>query len=417
MSQQNWARNLTYAAARFHQPESVEQLQEIVRRSSGLRAVGARHSFSPIADTPEDLVSLERLRRVVSIDRERRMVTVEGGIRYGELGVALEAEGLALHNMASLPHITVAGACATATHGSGDGNGNLATAIAAIEFVAADGERVTLSRERDGERFQGAAVSLGALGIISQITLDIQPSFRMRQDVYEGLPITELERHFDAIMGSAYSVSLFSDWQGERVNQAWLKRVISPESDPSLAPEFYGAALAPTHRHPIAAIVNDSWTAQMGIPGPWNERLPHFRMDHTPSNGDELQSEYFVPRAHALDAIQAVRGLRGQLADLLMISEVRSIAADSLWMSPCYQQACVGLHFTWRPNWPGVRELLPRLEAALAPFEPRPHWGKCFTMAATEVQARYPRRDDFRALLRAYDPEGKLRNEFVDAYI
>jgi alditol oxidase len=417
MPEQNWARNLTYAAARIHRPESIEELQEIVRRSRRLRALGSRHSFNTIADTPGDLVSLERLRRIVLIDRERRTVTVEGGVRYGELGQQLEREGLALHNMASLPHITVAGACATATHGSGDRNGNLATAVSAIEIVAADGERVALSRERDGERFQGAVVALGALGVVSQITLDIQPSFRMRQDVYEGLPLAELERSFDAIMGGAYSVSLFSDWQSERVNQVWLKRVVTPETDPALAPELYGASLAPTHRHPIAEIVNESWTAQMGIPGPWNERLPHFRMDHTPSNGDELQSEYFVPRAHALDAIRAVRGLRAQLAGLLMISEVRSIAADALWMSPCYQQDCVGLHFTWHQNWPGVRELLPQLEAALAPYGARPHWGKCFTMPAPEVRALYPRLDDFRALLGSYDPEGKLRNDFVATYV
>lgn len=417
VSERNWAGNLAYSAARFHRPATVEQVQAIVRASSKLRALGSRHSFNTIADTPADLVSLERLDKLVALDRERGTVTVEAGIKYGHLGAYLHGEGFALHNMASLPHISVAGACATATHGSGDRNGNLATAVTALEFVAADGELVALSRERDGDTFLGAVVGLGALGVVTRMTLAVEPAFSVQQDVYVELPVAQLEANFEAIESGAYSVSLFTDWQRNTVNEVWLKRRLPGDAALPVAAELFGATLATNALHPIAALSAESCTIQEGIPGPWHERLPHFRMEFTPSSGDELQTEYFVPRHHALAAMRAVAALRDRLAPVLMISEVRTIAADALWMSPCYGQECVGLHFTWQPNWTAVQALLPLIEQQLAPFEPRPHWGKVFTMPAAQVQARYPRLADFRALLRQYDPQGKFRNAFVDTYI
>lgn len=417
VSERNWAGNLAYSAARFHRPATVEQVQAIVRASSKLRALGSRHSFNTIADTPADLVSLERLDKLVALDRERGTVTVEAGIKYGHLGAYLHGEGFALHNMASLPHISVAGACATATHGSGDRNGNLATAVTALEFVAADGELVALSRERDGDTFLGAVVGLGALGVVTRMTLAVEPAFSVQQEVYVDLPVAQLEANFEAIESGAYSVSLFTDWQRDAVNEVWLKRRLPGDAALPVAAELFGATLATNALHPIAALSAESCTIQEGIPGPWHERLPHFRMEFTPSSGDELQTEYFVPRHHALAAMRAVAALRDRLAPVLMISEVRTIAADALWMSPCYGQECVGLHFTWQPNWTAVQALLPLIEQQLAPFEPRPHWGKVFTMPAAQVQARYPRLADFRALLRQYDPQGKFRNAFVDTYI
>ncbi len=417
VSERNWAGNLAYSAARFHRPATVEQVQAIVRASSKLRALGSRHSFNTIADTPADLVSLERLDKLVALDRKRGTVTVEAGITYGHLGAYLHGEGFALHNMASLPHISVAGACATATHGSGDRNGNLATAVTALEFVAADGELVALSRERDGDTFLGAVVGLGALGVVTRMTLAVEPAFSVQQEVYVDLPVAQLEANFEAIESGAYSVSLFTDWQRDAVNEVWLKRRLPGDAALPVAAELFSATLATNALHPIAALSAESCTIQEGIPGPWHERLPHFRMECTPSSGDELQTEYFVPRHHALAAMRAVAALRDRLAPVLMISEVRTIAADALWMSPCYGQECVGLHFTWQPNWTAVQALLPLIEQQLAPFEPRPHWGKVFTMPAAQVQACYPRLADFRALLRQYDPQGKFRNPFVDTYI
>lgn len=414
-SQKNWAGNLTYNASRLHKPTTVEQIQQIVRQSHKVKVLGSRHSFNTIADTTEDHLSLEAMDQSVKIDRERQTVTVSAGIKYGQLCETLDRAGYALPNLASLPHISVAGACATATHGSGVSNGNLATVISAMELVAGTGEVVRVSRE--DEQFNGMVVGLGALGVVTKMTLDLQPTFSMRQYVYENLPFSELEKHFDAILASAYSVSLFTDWTSDSVNQVWLKQLATEDTPGIGEPEWYGATLAPVRRHPIVHISAEPCTEQMGIPGSWYERLPHFRMAFTPSSGEELQSEYFVAHENAFAAFQAINEIRDLISPLLLISEVRTIAADHLWMSPCYQQDSVAFHFTWKMAWPGVRELLPILEAQLAPFNARPHWGKLFTMSPMKLEALYKKLPDFRQLLATYDPQGKFRNGFLEANV
>lgn len=413
----NWAGNYTYRAAQYHQPETVEQIQELVIRSNKLKALGTRHSFNDIADSPGDLISLEHFNQIVALDGERRMVTVEAGVRYGQLARWLHDEGYALHNLASLPHISVAGACATATHGSGDRLGNLATAVSAMEMVTADGELVVLSREQDREQFEGAVVGLGGLGVVTKLTLDISRTFEMRQDVYENLPLAELEDHFDELFSSVYSVSLFTDWRNPTINQVWLKRHVPEGAAIEMEHQLFGATLATSHLHPIATLSAENCTEQMGVYGPWFERLPHFRMDFTPSSGEELQSEYLVPRQHAFAALRGIDQLREQIAPLLQISEVRTIAEDDLWMSPCYKQACVGIHFTWKKDWPAVRNVLPMIEDQLAAFDARPHWAKLFTMSPARVQSLYEKLPDFKGLLQNYDPQGKFRNAFLDKYI
>lgn len=410
----NWAGNFTYAAARLHRPGSLEQLQELMAGCRRLKALGTRHSFNSIADTTGDLISLERFEGIIALDRDRRTVTVEAGVRYGFLCQYLEGEGFALHNMASLPHISVAGACATATHGSGDDNGNLSTAVVALEMVTASGEVVALSRAQDPEQFAGVVVGLGALGVVTRLTLEVVPTFQVQQVVYENLPRAELEAHFEEIVSRAYSVSLFTKWQDETISQVWVKsRVMGSGSSNAADPIWFGATLAPEDRHPIRHISAENCTPQRGIPGPWHERLPHFRMGYTPSSGEELQSEYLVPRKHAVAALRAIHRIGGLVDPLLQIGEVRTVAADDLWMSPCYRQSCVAFHFTWKKDWPGVRQVLPLLEEALAPFEARPHWGKLFTMTGERLRPLYEKLPDFQRLVVRYDPEGKFGNAFL----
>jgi alditol oxidase len=415
--QTNWAENYEYSAVRLHHPETVEQVQELVRRCHKLKALGSRHSFNGIADTTQDCVSLAHFDRVVALDRERRTVTVEAGVRYGPLSQYLHAEGYALHNLASLPHISVAGACATATHGSGPLQGNLATVVSALEIVTADGEVRFFSREQDSETFLGIVVGLGGLGIVTKLTLDILPTFEVRQDVYENLPLAHIDNHFEEIVSSGYSVSLFTDWQSESFSQVWRKTHMTGDTVFAPEPTWFEATLATRPFHPIVSLSAENCTEQLGVCGPWHERLPHFRMDYTPSSGEELQSEYFVPRQHAVAALRAIYELRDQVAPLLQISEVRTIAADTLWMSPCYQQDCVAIHFTWKKDWPAVQNLLPQIEAQLAPLQARPHWGKLFTMQPTQLQSLYPKLPEFQQLLRYYDPKGKFRNAFLDTYL
>src|SRR5207302_1226114 len=331
----NWAGNIEYSTDRLQTSTSLEQVQDYVKTQRKLKVLGTRHCFNNIADSKDQFLSLKPMDNVIAIEPAKRTVTVAAGITYGQLCPYLDAKGFALHNLASLPHISVAGACSTATHGSGEKNGNLATAASGLEIVKADGKVVNLSRERDRETFDGAVVGLGALGVITKVTLDIQPSFMMRQYVYENLPLSELKDHFDAIESSGYSVSLFTDWQKQRVNEVWIKSRVEAGQAFHATPDFFGAKLATRNLHPIAELSAENCTEQMGVPGPWFERLPHFRMGFTPSAGKELQSEYFVPGPHAVEAILAVERLRDQITPHLLISEIRTIAADSFCMSPC----------------------------------------------------------------------------------
>ncbi len=413
----NWAGNFEYSTEQLYPAGSLQLAQEFVKKQSRLKVLGTRHCFNKIADSTHQLLSLKAMDKVVALDAEARTVTVESGMSYGQLCPYLDGQGYALHNLASLPHISIAGACSTATHGSGEKNGNLSTAVRALEFINAAGDVVTLSSRQGSDAFRGAVVGLGALGVITKVTLEIQPRFMMRQYVYENLPMAELKNHFDAIESSAYSVSLFTDWQKQRCNEVWLKTRVEPGQEFDAPAEFYGAKRATKNLHPIAELSAENCTEQMGVPGPWYERLPHFRMGFTPSAGKELQSEYFVPRQHAMDAILAVERLRDQVGPHLMISEIRTIAADNLWMSPCYRQSCVTIHFTWKQDWPAVSKLLPVIERELAPFQARPHWGKLFTMAPAQLHSSYEKLPEFIELSRKYDPQGKFRNDFLDTNI
>lgn len=410
----NWAGNHAYAAARIHRPESLAALREIVRRSTRIRALGTRHSFNDIADCGGDLVSLEHFTALLALEPERRRATLDPGMRYGELGAALCNAGWALANLASLPHISVGGAIMTGTHGSGLSLGNLATSVAAIELLTAGGDLRPFSRENDPDIFHALPVSLGALGIATRITLEIQPTFEICQRVFEDLPLTALLAHHEEIFASAYSVSLFTDWRSDRINQVWLKERLDASGPSPPASDFFGAAPATQKLHPLAGISPVHCTEQLGLPGPWHQRLPHFRLDFTPSGGEELQSEYFVPFESLPAALEALRPLAPQIAATLLISELRAIAADALWLSPCFGRRSAAIHFTWKPDWPGVRAVLPKIEAALSPFSPRPHWGKLFTLSSERIRRRYPRLHEFQQLMKQLDPTGKFRNAYME---
>ncbi len=408
----NWSGNYRYRAHRLHQPNSIDELRDLVKSCSKVKALGARHSFNGIADTAGDQISLVNFDGI-AIHAESNTVTVGAGVTYGHLAPYLQSSGYALHNLASLPHISIVGACATATHGSGSKNGNLTTAVTSMELVTADGEIKVLSRQQNQDLFEAAAVNLGALGIVTAITLRIEPTFDVQQVLYENLPFSALEHTLDYVFASAHSVSLFTDWQNSTVTQVWLKSRIDPGRPASFEPAFHGATLATRKLHPLAGHPAENCTEQLGIPGPWHERLPHFRMNFTPSSGDELQSEYFVPREKGYQAIMALDRLRHHIAPHLIVSEFRTIEADKFWMSPCYQQPIMAMHFTWKPDLPALRSLLPLMEEQLAPFNAKPHWAKLFTTPPARLRSLYPKFTAFEQLLNDYDPAGKFRNDFL----
>jgi xylitol oxidase len=406
----NWGGNYRYRARALHRPAGLAELQRLVESCSRLRAIGSRHSFNAIGDG-EELVSLDDLPGEVTIDRETRIVSVPSHLRYGELADLLAAEGLALANLASLPHISVAGAVTTGTHGSGVANGNLATSVAALELVRSDGEIARLSRGEPD--FDGAVVSLGALGVVTKVVLDVQPTYDISQHVYEGLAWDALFEHFDAIFSAAYSVSVFLRWR-ERTDQVWLKR---REEDPAAPEELFGAPPAPADRHPIADLDPVNCTLQLGRPGPWLDRLPHFRMGFTPSSGEEIQSEYHLPRERAVEAIDALRSISATMRELVQVTELRTIAADTLWLSPQYGRDTVAIHFTWAPDQDAVERALAEIEAILIPLGARPHWGKLFLAQAADFAHGYDRLADFKALVHRFDPDRKFGNQWLENHV
>jgi xylitol oxidase len=405
----NWAGTHAYRATRIHRPSTVEEVQELVARAPRIRVLGSRHSFSDVADSAE-LVTLEGLPADVVVDRERMTVSVGAGVKYGELAEALNAEGLALHNLASLPHISVGGAIATATHGSGDGNGNLATAVAGVQLVTSSGELIEATRGEPD--FDGLVVGLGALGAVTRISVATQPSYEIRQRVFERLGWEALFEHFDAIAAAGYSVSVFSRW-GEDVEQVWIKSRVTDARE-EVRDDLFGAVAATVDRHPIIGLDPVNCTPQLGVPGLWSDRLPHFRMGFTPSRGDEIQSEYFVPRSQAVAAIDAMRALGDRLEPLLLVSEIRTMAADRLWMSPQCGQDTAAFHFTWKREPEAVLRALADVEAVLRPFGARPHWGKVFVGRAADIAPLYERLGDFVGLMERLDPRGAFRNGWLE---
>ncbi len=396
----NWAGNIAYGAAEIARPRSVDALRELVADRPRVRALGSRHSFNELADGPGTLVSLEELPAEVTVSGQQ--VSVPAGMRYGVLAEFLLDKGLALPNLASLPHISVAGAVATGTHGSGDGNGCLSTSVAGLELVTATGGLRQVWR--GDPEFAGSVVALGALGVVTRVVLDVRPTFDVRQVVYPHVPFEAALSNLDQVMAGAYSVSIFTNWVDDV--QVWLKTVEDPPADVLGAPPADG----PLHMLPgesVAAV-----TEQDGVPGPWLDRLPHFRLGHKPSAGAELQTEYLVPRANANAALTRLRAMGDRIAPLLQITELRSIAADNLWLSPAAGEDVLGIHFTWHLDPTGVGALLPELEAELLPLGARPHWGKVFH--TTDLASRYPRWSDFAELRTHHDPTGKFTNSFLD---
>lgn len=406
----NWAGNLTYHRKELFAPKSRAELIDVVKKIKNGKALGSKHSFNTVADTTASHISLVYLNSILSLDETNQLVWVESGIRYGTLGKWLDARGYALHNLASLPHISVMGAVSTGTHGSGDKNGNLSSAVSAIELIKADGTAVLLT-DKD-PLFYGAVIGLGALGVIYKVALKIQPRFEVTQHVFENLPMSKLKDQFDAIFGSGYSVSLFTHWLDKTINQVWIKRR-TDQSYAALGNDFLGAKAAISNLHPIKVNSPINCTEQMGVPGPWYERLPHFKLDFTPSNGAELQSEFFVPRKWAYQAIMAIESMHKEINPILYVTELRSIRADEFWMSPAYKQDIIAIHFTWKPMNDEVQQLLPKIEAALKPFNGKPHWGKISRISKEELSKRYPKWNDFKKLRKEMDPTNKWTNDFL----
>lgn len=408
----NWSGNLIYSTKNIDYPSSLDELSSIVKKHSKIKALGTQHCFNNIADSEHHLVSTKNLNEIISIDKVNHTVHVEPGIKYGTLAAYLQKEGFALHNLASLPHISVGGACTTATHGSGINNGNLATQVVAFDLLHADGNINSYSKTTDANSFNAALIGLGALGIFTKMTLSIEPTYQVRQDVFENLPFEMLKSHFEEIMSAGYSVSLFTDWMNNNVSEVWIKSKMIEDQPFTPLTDLFGARPATKNIHPIIELDAINCTGQLGIPGPWHERLPHFKMNFTPSSGKELQAEYLIPIEYGYEALKAINDHGTAWKNDLFISEIRTINADDLWMSTASQRKSVAIHFTWKQQ-DNVYQLLPKVEALLKPFAVRPHWGKLFALDKKYFQSVYPRYGDFQAFVKELDPNGKFSNKYL----
>lgn len=421
MRQTNWAGNYRYGAAEFAEPRSTDELRELLARPTAqqVRVAATGHTFNDLPDTAGTLVSLRSLPRVCEVDSAAATVRIDGGASYGEIAPAIQAAGFALPNFASLPHISVAGAIATGTHGSGVGNKMLADAVVGFEMLTADGELREV--RRDDPDFAALATHLGGFGVITALTLALVPTFDVATTVYLGLPWERVTGEFAQVAAGGYSVSVLPQWTQDGSppeSMAFVKRRFPSGADGvggvgHTDPDYFGGRPADRMMHLTPGVDPSACTPQLGEIGPWHQRLAHFRLEATPSSGDELQTEYLLPIDNAAAALEVLRAVGGRLPALATTTEVRTVAADDFWLSPAYQTDSVALHFTWKPDLPGVQGLLPELEAGLAPLGARPHWGKLFATTADRLAGLYPRFADASEALRRWDPAGRFSNDFL----
>lgn len=431
MRHTNWAGNYRYRAAALAEPTTAAQLRDLLAGTGAvagrLRVAATGHTFNDLPDTTGTLLTLRSLPRVCEVDTAARTVRIDGGASYGEIAPAVQAAGLALPNLASLPHISVAGAIATGTHGSGVGNKVLADAVVGFEVLTADGELRHVGRDDDPD-FPALATHLGAFGVITALTLRLEPTFDVATTVYLGLPWDRLTTEFAQIAAGGYSVSVLPQWSQDGAapeSMAFVKRrfpAVAGEETPrgvtdsaaaASSPDFFGGRPADRMMHLTPGVDPSACTPQLGDVGPWHLRLAHFRLEATPSSGDELQTEYLMPIGNAPAALEQLRQLGGRLPALATTTEVRTVAADDFWLSPAYQTDSVAVHFTWKPDQPGVQALLPELEARLGPLGARPHWGKLFATPADRLSRLYPRFGDAADAMRRWDPNGRFSNDFL----
>ena len=403
---QNWSKNVDFNDKSYLQPTSLAELQELIRTNPKVRARGTAHCFNEIANTSSVALNLARMPKTIDVDPVKKSVCVAAGLTYGELAPLLHAQGWALSNMASLPHISIAGSISTGTHGSGIKNQNLANQVLSIDMVTAEGEVRHIDRANPA--FNALVIVLGLGGIVYEYELKIEPTFKIRQVVYPEIPLDVLQRSFDQIMGTAYSVSYFTDWSSSQVGNLWCKF-----RDGEVIPvSIGGCAQADKKFHPIPSVDPVACTEQLGVIGYWHERLSHFKLDFTPSVGEEIQTEFFVDRKDAAAAIEAVSQLGAEITPLLWITELRTIAADNLWLSGAFERDTLAIHFTWKKD-DAIYPVIEKVEAALRPFNYRPHWGKVFTADAQFLKSVYPKINEFKALVEALDPTSKFENSFT----
>jgi len=405
----NWSRTHCFGATELRRPTSIGELQQsivaAVASGQGVRTIGSRHSFTDIADS-DVVVDLGALPEQFAVSPDRTSVTVSGAMTYARLASLLEPHQLAIANMASLPHLSIAGAISTATHGSGTTNGNLATAVLSLKIMTSAGELRHV--QRSDTQFSAAVVALGAMGAIVAIELAVEPAFDVEQAVHNRLSWSRLHPSLDEVFDAAYSVSVFTDWRDHV--QLWTKRRVDQATLDHAT--LHDGVQASQPEHPVPGADASSCTNQQE-PGLWSHRLPHFRSDEVPSVGAEVQSEFFVERALMGQAIERLRSIGDALEPVIMVSEIRTIGADNIWLSPQYQRDCAAFHFTWHHDVVAAHAAADLVTDTLAPLRPIPHWGKVFDPRRFDFDQLYPNLRSALACFQEWDPTSTFTNAWM----
>ena len=430
---QNWAKTVYYNHT-IHYPKTVEEIQHILQYHAKIRVLGSMHSFNNITKLPQEFngvyISMSNMNQVIKCCRGER-VTIQPGITFGELGEYLHERNFGFHNMASLPHITVGGAISTGTHGAGVFNGNLASHVMQVKLISADGKLRTYRIGQDPE-FQHIPVSFGLAGIIVEIELDIVPDYDIQQCIYENLPFNTIKKSdYKTAFSSAYSFSIFTQWKNRKFTSIWAKyrlrkgRNGNEESIMIDCPDMNKIKPSSNKVHPLPG--GDTSFVSGGIGKNYKEPgyvgLPHFLMEGVPSQGEELQSEYFVS-SHMFDVVIEVLfhhfEENPKLYDLLYVSEMRFVAGDKLTLSPQHVLgSSIGFHFTWKKEFDQVVDALKGIENVLKPYNALPHMGKLFTMTGRELEGKYGQRNlrAFQSFVAPLDPLKKFVNPFLQNLI
>ena len=412
----NWSGSQQCLPASRTAPASVAQLQELIASAKGtVRPVGAGHSFTPLVPTDDTIVSLSRLSGLINHDTRSLQATLWAGSRLGDIGQPLEDAGQALVNMPDIDEQTLAGCLATATHGTGAGIGCMSTFVEELQLVNGRGDLVDCDASSNGDLFQAARVSLGALGIITQVRLQNVAPYRLRRETvwrefdemleiaddmadqhrnfefyyipFSGMGFTDVHDFTEEPVGSTGGVDGNEGVMDAKLARDWL------ETMPRLRELILGGAIR-TFSDEIT--VESSWKNYA------SERNVRFN-----------EMEYHLPREHGLQALREIRtALEARHHEVFFPIEVRFVKADDIWLSPFYQRDCISIavHRYFEEDY---RPFFKTLEPIFRKYQGRPHWGKLNTLKSSDFRKLYPRWDEFVQVRKEFDPRGKFLNPYL----
>lgn len=419
----NWAGNQSCHPTAVHRPSSQEEVSDIVARAASrsetVKAVGSGHSFTPAALTDGHLLDLGLLRRLVEVDRSAQTVTVEAGISIADLNDLLHGLGYALPNLGDIAYQTISGAVSTATHGTGRTLGGLATRIRSLRLIAGDGSTVDLSPSQDADLLEAARVSVGALGIVTQLTLDVVPAFRLR--AREGAD--KLDRLLDGLDEHVATNDHFeffwiphTDWALTKANN----RTDEPLARVNPIRHWYQKSFLENYAFGTVCRVGrmrPSWIPRLATALPSSGDTTYvddsFRIFTSKRIVKFVEMEYAIPREHCAEALRRIRDMIRSQGHLVSFPvEVRFTASDDIPLSTATgrETAYIAVHmFKGMEHDAYFRDVA----AIFADYQGRPHWGKVHELNHNELAPLYPRWSDFMAARDRLDPTRTFANAYT----